>query len=732
VLANPVPPTPEDAAEFGRFFDGLGAALRRGDAAFINAAFDLNRLSDELFRNGALDKIPILERANFRRGMREGAADALGNGMVQNELMRWDRTDVKLVRWSADRSEAVAITVHRQKNGEENIRMKMRWWLVRRDGRWRLYDFEDLDQGSRASQLMKSIFAGQDLRDLERRTKDIRENANHIREAMIAVSKDRDPDAAERALAQCRGTNMPKVLTSTKAVIEGLILAQREKPQEALEKYDQAERIDAGMPLLKYLRASAYLQLERWSEALEAGRAYVAELGPDAQVNGIIGVALEQLGRLGEAVETFRIGLDDDEDNNECLAGLLRTLPPESKSEIVVRLEKTSQPMVQFETLFREAKADDDDAGIAVLLAWLRKTKPEDIRGRTEELAKLVRSKKFDEAAAFLKKELGIGADMKRRQILFAYLNAMADAGKSVEAYEAVPKDRANAAFRHVADDLNELLEDGEPESKDRFIVRLEALIAAHRRRDPGDPWLNLYEGAVLRSRDNHAEAEAAFTDGVKRLVARPGADDAEDLAERLRFSRVECQIALKQPLRAYSAVGPSTATFRQIANHLDEANDPAGLASVVAAHRKEFPQAFELKFWQAEVDFLNGRYETAAKGFSSFRREANDTAPERHRAEERCIRSWVRANKPTEARAAVTTFGGNVVPPHLRAIVEAAAGNVVGVDRILAEATKNDLKPWIFYWDDDFVQLTSRPAFASLRAKYPDPRPKPPMQKAG
>ena len=75
-FANPVPPTAAETAEFRRFFDSLGAILDRGDGNAANANFDIDRMADELARNGALDNIPIRDRGAFRRGMKQGAGAA--------------------------------------------------------------------------------------------------------------------------------------------------------------------------------------------------------------------------------------------------------------------------------------------------------------------------------------------------------------------------------------------------------------------------------------------------------------------------------------------------------------------------------------------------------------------------------------------------------------------------------------------------------------------------------
>jgi len=732
-FANPVPPTPDERAEFGRFFDELSAALKRGDATEAGRRFDSHRMTAELTRQGAFDRIPGGDQRGFRRGFAEGVGRALGASLVGNELLRWDRTTIRRVRWTEDRKEAVVIAVHADGVGPDSLRMKMRWWFIRKDDGWKIYDLEDLEMGMRISQAMRMLLASQSLQDLVNNAPAMRVATHDIRSAMVALVIQKDFDEAERILVRCRGVRLPDFLAAVRELVEGGLLLERNKPEDALRHLIEADRLLPGMPVVKLCRAAGLNQLEKHAEALELAQAYMAELGPDAVALAHAGFALEGLGRHDEALDSYRKGSDEDPDERLCLLGLLRLLPVEMKSEIADRLTKSSKPMEHFEELLRQARVEGDDAGVKALIGWLRTAKPDDPRVRTEELRQLVKEKQFEPAAAKLKKHLAEVKGEERRELLNAYLFAMIGQEKHIEAYQAVPAEHAAAAFHTLAGQLEEDAEDADPEKPSTTDKKLGELIAAHRKRDAADPWLWYFEGSRLQARGEFEKAEREFSEGGKKLAGRPVDPDEPDAAvDSFRSRRVACFLSLKQGLKAYTSVGPSEATFRQIASHFDLEKDATNLAALLALHRKENPASPELAFWEAEVDYLNMKYERAAAGFLAYHSNAGDKAWESYRAVDHCIRSWVRTNRVADARRAIAQFGDKTVPASLRADVEALAGDLDALERILGEAAEGGGNLGQFYYDEDFVRLTAGAKFAGLRMKYPDPRPKAPPGKAG
>jgi Flp pilus assembly protein TadD len=706
----PVPPTPAEEARFRPVFDGLGTALRRSDGAAVGGYFDPERMADELERFGAFARLGVRldakNRQDFKRGMGQ-----LGSALVNNPLMRWDRSEVRRIRWSDDRTEAVVIAVHRDEVDDFPVSIKMRWWLVSRPGGWKVYDLEELDGGMRFTALVTGLMTPGFMANLPQ----FQTAATAIRDAVVAVQAG-DATAADRALAPARGVNLPTPLVALRDAIDGLIQVMKGEVATGLAALDRAEQQNPDMPMLHLLRAIAYTRAGEFERALQNVRRYTDLLGPDPAAALFEGFALEGLGRAPEAAVAYRVVLDDTPNNPEALAGLLRTLPADKKSEIGDRLAKTKDPAARARELLTAAHETGDDAAAAAVTAALAKVRPGDPDAVGGELRRLVGGEKFDAAAALLRRGLNkVSTDDGRRTILDAYLLAMLRAGKSAEGYAAVPAAHAAHAFHTLADDLDDDLPDEDA------AARLRELIAAHRKQMPADPWLGFYDAALLESAGEYAKAERLFAEAAARLADDPKAEGPTDAC---RYRRVSCLYKLKQGLKAHAEVGPAGATFDQLARLYLADKDAAGLGTLIGAHAAKAGTDPAVSYWRGELHYLKDEYAEAAAAFRAYRKSAGGEPPHMWSANDKLVRSLIRSDRSADAEAALAEVGVDRVSIGLRAAAAASAGRVSEVERLMAEQKDRPGGLLGFYADPDFGRLIGDPKFAKVRGKYPDPRP--------
>jgi tetratricopeptide (TPR) repeat protein len=300
----------------------------------------------------------------------------------------------------------------------------------------------------------------------------------------------------------------------------------------------------------------------------------------------------------------------------------------------------------------------------------------------------------------------------------------MSGANKTLEGYAAVPAAHTVSAFRTLAGDLEDDLFSG----PDATVTRkqLTELIAAHRKREPGDPWLWYYEGALHQHAKEYEKAEKTFAAGAAELPpARADADDPDESgrsADLFRTRRVACLFELKKGLDAYRDIGPPAETFRQLAWLYDAAKDFDGLADLIAAHRDRGGRDPERTFWQAHLFYRTGEYGRAVPVFYKYLDESDEKTPNQWGARDELIRCVLRT-KPADAGTAVRKFGRDNVSAALRAAIAAATGDRDELDQLLTESAKNGGKTW-FYVDEDFRRFIYQNRYRDLRAKYPDPNP--------
>jgi hypothetical protein len=724
-FADPTRPTPEEEAEFAPVFASLGGALERGDASAATRAFDPDRMMRELERIGTFSRLPPNVAGPFKNGVRKGMNEKIGENLVANELTRWTRTDVRHVRWSADRQEAVVVAVHRT-DDTDDVPLRIRWSLVRRAGGWKIFDYEDLHMGLSATQLLAAISTPEGIERLARNPGAFQRAVAGLRDGFVLLARG-DFDGGDKALAPARAIQLPAQVQAVLEVAEGTILIGRGDAAGALARFDAGDRLLPGMPLTALARASAYVHLGRPDDALAAIRAYQKEIGPDGLSCALEGVALESQGKNAEAADAYRRTLDEVADSAEAFNGLRRVLPDAQKKELGERLARVKNPNKLYNELVAAARRDGDGASVAALLDGLRKADPNDPRALGEDIRRQVKAEQFADAAKLLARGLKSAKREDRLAVLDAYLFAMLGANKAPEAYAAVPDALADRAFRKLAEDLEDDLFDANDETAEGPLKQLGALIDAHRARNRFDAWLWYFEAATLQHAKQYAQAEKGYAAGAAMLPrVPPPSDDPDERpwdADRFRERRVVCLFKLKKGLDAYRTLGPPVDTFRQLAGLYDAEKNLEGLAALIAAHRAAGVRDPERTFWEARLLFRKGENARAAAGYDKYLDESGENAPNRWMARTELIRALLRS-RPADAGKRIAEFGPENVSAALRAAAAAATNDRAELERLLAETVKNGGKTTWFYSDEDFRRFIYQDKYRDLRAKYPDPNP--------
>ncbi|HEY1186517.1 MAG TPA: hypothetical protein VGE74_02620 [Gemmata sp.] len=714
-------PTPDEVAEFAPLFDELGRALAREDAAAADRFCDLDRVLDEVIAvSGWRADTPAQTRAELAPDFRGGFA----RWMVQNKGLRWTHTDVRRVVWQGGRSEATVYVVHRTATGDS---FKTLWWVVQRPDGWRVFDTADLFIAARFTREPVTTNAPEVLQLA------VLEPGRYavVRDALVRATRALDNGAnvvvADEALESARGLRLPPEDAALVAILEGRILSHQNDIDAALLQFETADRLVPGMPAAQSYRATALNRAGRYEEALSAAHEYQRRCGPDCHVFVIEGFALEGLARDREATAVYRRALDDDPDSADALRGLGRMLPAGKKDELGARLAKARNPRRLYDQMVWGMGDRRDEVVAELLLNALRKAKPDDPRGLAEDIRRQIKAGRFDAAQALMEHGLKAPSREDREEVLDSYLFAMSRAKKRKDAYATVPQAHAAHAFRTLAEERDDVLGERDDEP-DTVIADLRELIAAHRERAPGDPWLWFFEGAIHRRQKEFDKAAEAFAAGAKRLPpakAKPGPNEWDENAgavNQFRSRRVECMFQAKKGLEAYEKIEPTAEVFQELAGLYDHADDLDGLAALIAAHHKREPADPQRLYWQGHLSYRDRNYAAAALQFKTFLLETDARAANRWSARDEYLRSTLRMD-PAAAGRLLAEFGREPVAFPLRAAIAAAIGDRDELERLIAEATRNGNKLW-FYTDEDFRAAIRHEQWADLRARHPNPNP--------
>ncbi len=483
---------------------------------------------------------------------------------------------------------------------------KSRWWITRESGQWKVYDWELLDFGLRASIVDALCFEhGGDFR-LQRYF-----DFGVQREKADALADDDRPDEAAELIR--RGENyrvLPELHDAHWARV-GFGWVYGSHFREALACFDRVA-IPEATPGAIFGQLYCYHARGQHAKAIEAAKRYEAASGCDATGSALAADSLLELGRAAEAVVECRKTLDVDPDRLDTLQALGHALAGEEKEILVQYVAQTADPVDTAEGLIEHFSLYDDVAAIDVLGDFLAEHDPDP--SRVAYLAALAAEAEGDYAAAAAKyREAAAATDDDETKQSYAgqAVYASLSAGQPVEGYLAAANPRE--AFR----DLAEGYLDGE---YDFDAETFSKLLEAHRRRFPDDPWLGFYTGALLVEQEKHEEAAAEF--------AALAESDDEEVRDAASYWHLEAMANTGKVMEAYEQIGQPAETFRSLARLLKWDDSPQKtelLETLVAAHRKAAADDPWLDYYEALVHSRRKEYARADQLLARGQRNTDD-----------------------------------------------------------------------------------------------------------
>lgn len=603
-------------------FQELGDDFRAGAGERIIRHFDPERTVAELRAFGFAEFNAGAKGTEFLKGFRQGMTRSLEK---QAPLLAWKDCEIKQVK-KLRRLEAVIIARHRH---DEGAIAKMRWWVTKRDGTWRIYDMEDLEMGMRISAGASTLLAGgpgqaQRLQEFARATECLREVIN-------SLGVKHDVDAAERKLREIEHVALPRPYEAMRWMLTASIQIQRGQHRDALATLDRAHGFHAEMPILDLLKGMACNGLNERERALVHLKAYEDLLGDDANVCRELGFALHGLNRIDEARAAYRKSLDYNPREIDAFLGLLRTVGAgDACDDLGPRFAKLGNPQASFEECLRDCQQARDAASLTALAQAMRKLDATSSSAQFALALAAAWEKRADPALREFEAALALEPDEgKRAGFTTDFLKAMANGGLALPAYKAAPQSRE--AFRTLAAELKKVFRTDD----------LLPLLNAHARKFPDDPLLPFYRGEAQVQRGQYALADKSFTAGMAQPPAAATLDS-------FRSSRVQARYHVGAGVDAHVTIGPRRETFQQLAMLCLQDHNDGLLETLLEAHARVDPNDPALLRMGCRLRIRTNQLDEAVALFrASLAKEPQEA--QRKRAVEDFLFAMVDEGKPVE-----------------------------------------------------------------------------------
>lgn len=687
----PPPARSVSDAQFTEIQDALrkfGASVLAHDPKATARVMATDRCIDEVGRQltPSVATQFAKERATYLKAISEAAT-------YERSIKGWSKLQLKQARRLPTRGDVVAIATTSNDDGEAPNRM--RFWLHRDGGNWKVYDWSHLTTRLRYTSLVAE--------DIELPESTRKEAASQKRTAALGAFNAEDYAAAEKHYASLDFEALPPRVRAFQRMLYGISLIELNRPAEAMQRLDEVQQSGMHFPIANLHRATAQVRMGEYAEAEAPARQFVDEVGASALGSERLAEALIGLKRPAEATEALRRGLDQEPDSITCLSLLATVLPADQQSEIVDRFARTPITLGRFRELCRRLDREGLPAALSAVVDLYEPNAEQPIDVDFFRGAALFLQERYTDAADYFKRHLRTEDSFYTKAIQTRYLQAMVSAKRPLEAYRAAW--RPDDAFAYLMDEIGW----AKDQKKDA-----NALLAEHIKSRPDDYRGWMWQGRYANADKRYAEAADYFAMAMQRYQG-----DEERVRSMLRRGRVVAMYDSGHGLDAYRDVAADEAGFAQLARNYSADQDVAGLRQLIAAHRGKFPRDPNLQLQEGIAFYIERDYRSAIVHCDAFRRATGPEEPLRYTAGNYLVRAALRGGDTdrlrTEAnrlRAAKESDLSDITELLLYASVDDATN----ARRAAMACMDDDWTARELLEHEDLAPLLQRPVMAELR----------------
>lgn len=229
-----------------------------------------------------------------------------------------------------DQSEAI---VYATADFEDRTILKLRFWVINKHNRWRIFDFEYLAQGVRRTEdIAQKLAAFRNASAEQHATLNI--HRMQLSELAMAV-RFFEYEEAERLMETIELTDSdPLVYHRDLLMLKCRYLLETDQFEKASQSIDQLEKIIPQAPVIQEFRCVCSLGMGEYEDAIRFAKQYDQLLGRNALVLTAQGDAHTRLGQFEESIGCYRRALSADNQFVDAILGFAIVAGKEHQVEL--------------------------------------------------------------------------------------------------------------------------------------------------------------------------------------------------------------------------------------------------------------------------------------------------------------------------------------------------------------------------------------------------------------
>jgi lipopolysaccharide biosynthesis regulator YciM len=338
--------SPISELEIEAFFAELEAAIDFQSRRKFQEAFDTTEFANTIARRADF-KLPLFQTLDAINDN----IDHYLSTLIFDSLFDSSECDIQIAKITP-LEQNMGAHVYARLIFESGKSPKIRFWCHRTNSGIKIYDFEEIKFGNRATNsLIDSVRGEMQYSLLLPRDSNFAVQARNLTQIHDAVVAG-DFDWAERLLMEVKVDQLASNQKSFHQILSATVMNQQGYYKEAIEAANDIPNHDPDSVSHFLLAARAHCGLRNFSESMELAEQYQQLVGVDSDALRIVGLCQKGLWKTDEASASLQQSLDENPNNYETIWELLREQEPEdAKKQFQQRLAESNDRRLLFNSL---------------------------------------------------------------------------------------------------------------------------------------------------------------------------------------------------------------------------------------------------------------------------------------------------------------------------------------------------------------------------------------------